>query len=83
MIERLDPPESILIRSIHTALRQRFGAIGDETRSSPADFKKRCSSERERWRLAFAGAKTLDQVRFALVNLWSRAGTVKELQSSW
>ena len=83
MIERLAPPESILIRSIHTALRQRFGAIGDETRSSPADFKKRCSSERERWRLAFAGAKTLDQVRFALVNLWSRAGTVKELQSSW
>jgi CRISPR-associated protein Cas8a1/Csx13 len=83
MTEHLDESESTLVRSVHTALRQRFGAIWDETRTNPAAFGKRCQGEREKWRLAFAGAKTRDQVRFALADLWSRAGTVKELQSGW
>jgi CRISPR-associated protein Cas8a1/Csx13 len=83
MTDHLDESESTLVRSVHTALRQRFGAIWDETRTNPAAFGKRCQGEREKWRLAFAGAKTRDQVRFALADLWSRAGTVKELQSGW
>ncbi len=83
MTKHLDESEAILVGSVHTALRQRFGAIWDETRDNPVAFGKRCQGEREKWRLAFAGAKTSDQVRFALSDLWSRAGTVKELQAGW
>lgn len=80
MIQSLDGAERSLIASIHTALRQRFGAIADETTGNPAAFKNRCQGERDKWRLAFAGARTHDQVRHALADLWSRAGTIAELQ---
>lgn len=84
MNETLDDAERALVTSVHTALRQRFGQIAEETSSLPPQTRKnRFAGERERWRLAFAGSKTLDQVRAALADLWSRAGSNKELQSSW
>jgi CRISPR-associated protein Cas8a1/Csx13 len=46
-------------------------------------MRNRFRGERERLRLAFAGAKTPDQVRAALADLWSRGGTNRELQASW
>ena len=39
--------------------------------------------EYERQRLAFAGAKTADALRHALADLWSRAGSNRELQKAW
>jgi CRISPR-associated protein Cas8a1/Csx13 len=70
--------------SIHTALRQRFGAIWEETKTLPKQTRdNRMQGERERWRLAFAKAKTADQTRGALADLWSRAGTNKELRDHW
>lgn len=84
MIDTTQEPDKILILSVHTALRQRFGAIWDETKSLPAQTRKnRMNGERERWRLAFAKAKTADQVRAALADLWSRAGANKELRDHW
>jgi CRISPR-associated protein Cas8a1/Csx13 len=84
MIETTQDPEKILIYSVHTALRQRFGAIGDETKNLAAQTRKnRLHGERERWRLAFAKAKTPEQIRAALADLWSRAGSNKELKERW
>lgn len=80
MTATLDDAERRFVASIHTALRQRFGAIAAENEGNPVAFKNRCQGEREKWRLAFAGARTHEQVRFALADLWSRAGTVHELQ---
>jgi len=80
MIDTLTEAERRLVSATHTALRRRFGAIADENSGNAAAFKNRCQSERDKWRLAFAGARTHEQVRHALADLWSRAGTVKELQ---
>jgi CRISPR-associated protein Cas8a1/Csx13 len=84
MIETTQDPEKILIYSVHTALRQRFGAIWDETKNLAAQTRKnRLNGERERWRLAFAKAKTPQQIRAALADLWSRAGSNRELKERW
>jgi CRISPR-associated protein Cas8a1/Csx13 len=83
MLKHLEESERVLVSSVHTALKQRFGKIAEESKESPATMKNRFRAEREKWRLSFAGAKTPDQVRAALADLWSRAGTVRELQSGW
>lgn len=84
MTENLDEAEKALVLSVHTALKQRFGRISKETESLPeATRKNRFAGERERWRLAFAGAKTHDQIRAALASLWSLAGPNQELRTSW
>lgn len=85
MIKHLDDPaEEIVVRSVHTALRQRFGQIWDDAEGQALATKKnRIAGESERWRLAFAGAKTADQIRGALADLWSRAGANKELREGW
>lgn len=83
MIEHLDEAERLLVRSVHSALRNRLGAIASENQGNPHARKSRWERERERLRLAFAGAKTHAQVRHALADLWSRAGVVPELQQGW
>jgi CRISPR-associated protein Cas8a1/Csx13 len=65
MIVKLEQAEEALVRSVHTAIRQRFNRIAEESPSSAAR-KNRWDGERERWRLAFWGAKTPDQIRAAL-----------------
>jgi CRISPR-associated protein Cas8a1/Csx13 len=80
----LEGAERSLVNSIHVALRQRFGRIADETATLPEQTRRnRFAAERERWRLAFAGARTHEQVRAALANLWSLAGPNQELRNFW
>lgn len=83
MLNHLEAAELALVRAVHVALRRRFGAIADETQGNPATRKNRWTSERDRWRHAFAGSKTPEQIRAALADLWSRAGSNKELQEHW
>jgi CRISPR-associated protein Cas8a1/Csx13 len=83
MTDRLEEAEKALVRSVHEALRRRLGAISKESKNNPATMKNRWRGERERLRLAFAGAKTHEQVRAALADLWSRAGSVTELKANW
>ena len=81
MIEQTDDSDKVFISSLHSALRHRFGAISEETKSLPLQTRRnRMRGERERWRLVFAKAKTHEQVRAGLSDLWSRAGTVSELR---
>lgn len=82
MLEHLEEAETALVKSVHTALAQRLARIADEAGSTVAR-NKRWDNERERLRLAFAGAKTHEQVRAALADMWSRAGSNKTLQASW
>lgn len=86
MIEKMDcelPGEDTIVRAVHEALRNRYGQIADENRGNPVAMKNRWKSEYDRWRLAFAGAKTADQLRGALVDLWSRGRTNSALQADW
>ncbi|SDF35549.1 CRISPR-associated protein Cas8a1/Csx13, MYXAN subtype/CRISPR-associated protein Cas8a1/Csx13, MYXAN subtype, C-terminal region [Myxococcus virescens] len=80
----LGEAEQWLVQSVHLALRSRFKSIYSDTKeSAPATRSNRLKGERERLRLSFAGAKTPEQVRAALADLWSRAGTNRELQEHW
>jgi len=84
MIETLHEAEKHFVRSIHAALKHRFGAIADECKGlASATMKNRFQGERDKWRIAFAGAKTHEQIRAALSDLWSRGGTNSVLQAHW
>lgn len=84
MLEHLEVEEQALVRSVHQALRQRFGAIYEEAKKLGSQaIQNRMNRETEKLRLAFAGAKTHDQLRGALADLWSRAGKNAELEAHW
>ena len=80
--------ERLVVEAVHQAIRQRMGQIRSETDDaraaavSPAT-KNRWERFRGRLRLALCGAKTEGDVRFALVDLFSRAGTIPALRDGW
>lgn len=75
--------EKTVVRAVHDALRSRYGQIADENKTNLVAMKNRFRGEYNRWRLAFAGAKTADQFRNALCDLFSRGGRNSVLQKSW
>jgi CRISPR-associated endonuclease/helicase Cas3 len=75
--------EAALVRAVHEALRCRYGQIAGENKGNPVAMKKRFGAEYDRRRLAFAGAKTADQFRNALCDLFSRAGNNRVLRECW
>jgi CRISPR-associated protein Cas8a1/Csx13 len=75
--------ESTVVRAVHEALRNRYGRIAEENENNQAAMRNRFRGEYDRWRLAFAGAKTPDQFRKALCDLFSRAGNNSVLQQCW
>lgn len=74
--------QATLVRAVHEAMRRRYGAVTSDSPSEQAK-RNRMGNERERLRLAFAGAKTHEAFRFALTDLFSRAGVLSELQAGW
>jgi CRISPR-associated protein Cas8a1/Csx13 len=85
MIERPweDHGEETLVRAIHQAMSQCFGKIWEEAGNDTTTFQNRYDRQMERWRLAFAHAKTADDVRGGLSDIWGRAGQVPVLMESW
>ena len=77
------PGEEIVIRSVHEAIRCRYGRISGENAKNQIARKARMNREYERLRLAFVGAKTADVLRHALADLWSRAGSNSVLRAAW
>jgi CRISPR-associated protein Cas8a1/Csx13 len=75
--------ERLLVQAVHEAIRGRYGQIADENQKNPVAMKSRFKGEYDRWRLAFAGAKTPDHFRKALCDLFSRAGRNAVLQKQW
>jgi CRISPR-associated protein Cas8a1/Csx13 len=75
--------EGTVVRAVHEALRSRYGQIADENKNNPVAMRNRFGGEYDKWRLAFAGAKTADQFRKALCDLVSRAGSNAVLKQSW
>ncbi len=82
-IEWHDQGESTVVRAVQQALRWRYGQIANENRNNPAAMKNRWRGEYDRWRLAFGGAKTSEQFRHHLCDLFSRAGVNEVLQKEW
>ncbi|GIW92993.1 MAG: hypothetical protein KatS3mg110_1034 [Pirellulaceae bacterium] len=80
---RQNTGEATVVKAVHEAIRQRYGQIASENRGNPAAMKNRWAGEYDRWRLAFAGAKTAEQFRRALCDLFSRGGSNRVLKEHW
>jgi CRISPR-associated protein Cas8a1/Csx13 len=76
-----------LVQAIHEAIRRNLGRIRSETdgegRPLSQATKNRWDKFRERLRIALAGAKTREQIRFALCDLFSRGGQNAVLGAGW
>lgn len=86
MIERIpweDHGESAVVKAVHEALRLRYGRIAAENRMKPGAMKNRWRGEYDRWRLAFSGAKTPEQFRRSLCDLFGRSGVNSVLREQW
>jgi CRISPR-associated protein Cas8a1/Csx13 len=77
------PGQMALVHAVHHALRGRYGQIANETANQKAAMQNRFRGEYDRWRLAFSGAKTADQFRHSICDLFSRVPANKELQANW
>ncbi len=78
-----DSGESTVVNAVHESIRRRYGIIANENKGSTGAMKNRWKGEYDRWRLAFSGAKTSEQFRRSLCDLFSRAGVNSELQKNW
>jgi CRISPR-associated protein Cas8a1/Csx13 len=78
-----DQGESAVVRAVHESLRRRFGAIASENKGKTGTMKNRMTGEFDKWRLAFAGAKTADQFRHSLCDLFARSGMNSVLREKW
>ncbi len=78
-----DTGESTIVNAVHESIRRRYAIIASENKKAPVAMKKRWKGEYDRWRLAFAGAKTSEQFRRSLCDLFSRAGVNTVLQEEW
>jgi CRISPR-associated protein Cas8a1/Csx13 len=83
-----DEGESLVVKAVHEAIRNSLGRIKEET-DGPGDkppsqaTKNRWTKFQETLRLALAGAKTANDARHALCDLFSRAGRVPALIDGW
>lgn len=77
------PGQMAIVNAVHHALRGRYGQIASETANQKAAMQNRFRGEYDRWRLAFSGAKTADQFRHSICDLFSRVPANKELQQNW
>lgn len=83
-----DEGEALVVKAVHEAIRQTLGRIKQDT-DGPGDkppsqaTKNRWTKFQETLRLALAGAKTPNDARHALCDLFSRAGRVPALIEGW
>jgi CRISPR-associated protein Cas8a1/Csx13 len=82
-----DAGEALVVRAVHEAISYRLGQIRSETDADrplvSQATKNRWDRFRERLRLDLSGAKTQEQVRFTLCDLFSRAGRLPSLKDGW
>jgi CRISPR-associated protein Cas8a1/Csx13 len=83
-----DEGEALVVKAVHEAIRNSLGRIKEET-DGPGN-KPPSQATKNRWtrfhetlRIALAGAKTANDARHALCDLFSRAGRVKPLVDGW
>ncbi len=83
-----DEGEALVVRAVHEAIRNSLGRIKEETdgpgNKPPSQAtKNRWTKFQETLRLGLAGAKTANDARHALCDLFSRAGRVPALIEGW
>jgi CRISPR-associated protein Cas8a1/Csx13 len=83
-----DEGEALVVKAVHEAIRQSLGRIKQDT-DGPGEkppsqaTKNRWTKFQETLRISLAGAKTANDARHALCDLFSRAGRVPALTGGW
>lgn len=78
-----DRGEERIVRAVHDAMRRAFTAIWRQEGVGSVAKGNRTHRQMVRWRLAFAGARTPDDVRNALTDMWSRSTPNPTLKAGW
>jgi CRISPR-associated protein Cas8a1/Csx13 len=83
-----DEGEALVVKAVHEAIRHTLGRIREETdgrgdKPPSQATKNRWTKFQETLRISLAGAKTSNDARHALCNLFSRAGRVPALVEGW
>jgi CRISPR-associated protein Cas8a1/Csx13 len=78
-----DTGEKAIVLAVHQAIKQRLGQIASENKGKQGVMKNRMQGEFDKWRLAFSGAKTPDQFRGSICDLFGRAGINPVLKEHW
>ena len=83
-----DEGEALVVKAVHEAIRNSLGRIKEETdgkgdKPPSQATKNRWTRFQETLRIALAGAKTANDARHALCDLFSRAGRVTALIEGW
>ena len=71
-----------LVLAVQEALRNLYGKASSSAPSKAA-IGNRLDSEYEKWRIAFAGAKTPEQFRNSFADMLSRAKTNSQMADDW
>ena len=72
-----------LVLAVQESLRRLYGKVASAKGISTGGLQNRLEGEYDKWRLAFSGAKTPEQFRFALTDMFSRAKSVPSVQENW
>lgn len=75
-----DERERLFIRVCHESWRRRLGKLGQRAANENANFSSLVKKEMEKWRTALARSKNAETVRETVVDFWSRAGHIVELE---
>lgn len=74
--------ERIFIDVCHESWRRRMGKLGDRASSEGTSFSNLANKEREKLRTAFIRCKNAETLRETVVDFWSRAGSIEQLQGN-
>lgn len=79
-----DPGAEAIVRACHEAWHRRLGQLSEEAKRGRFTFEELEQRERERWRAALAGCRSLATLSATLTNFWARAGApIPALQERW
>ncbi|MDO5579546.1 MAG: type I-MYXAN CRISPR-associated Cas8a1/Cmx1 [Planctomycetia bacterium] len=80
---KLEGAQSVVL-AVQESLKFLYGKkIAESKNLSQEGKNNRLEGEYEKWRIAFSGAKTQEQFRFALSDMFSRAKGIPVLQNDW
>lgn len=72
--------ERIFIDVCHESWRRRMGKLGQRATNESTSFSNLANKEREKMRTSLARCKNAETLRETVIDYWSRAGSIKQLQ---
>jgi CRISPR-associated protein Cas8a1/Csx13 len=72
--------ERIFIEVCHTSWRRRMGKLKDRPTHQNTNFSDMVNKEREKLRTSLGRCKNAETLRETVIDFWSRAGSIEQLQ---